>query len=131
MRASAGLPPRSSKHGADASPATSSEFGSDRWCARNYSPRKSAFAGQWQVYESSAVGGNGLNEKLRLEDGMKMNSTVRAQYLAVSTAVLVALTVGCSRSSVQAAPAMPAPLVTVVKAKAKDVPQYFEEIGHN
>ncbi len=60
-----------------------------------------------------------------------MNSTVRAQYLALSTAVLVLLTVGCSRSSVQAAPAMPAPLVTVVKAKAKDVPQYLEEIGHN
>jgi multidrug efflux system membrane fusion protein len=62
---------------------------------------------------------------------MKMNSTVRSQYLAVSTAVLVLLTVGCTRSSVQAAPVMPAPLVTVVKATAKDVPQYLDEIGHN
>ncbi|HZP64479.1 MAG TPA: efflux RND transporter periplasmic adaptor subunit [Terriglobales bacterium] len=62
---------------------------------------------------------------------MKMNSTVRSQYLAVSTAVLVLLTVGCTRSSVQAAPVMPAPLVTVVKATAKDVPQYLDEIGHS
>jgi len=41
------------------------------------------------------------------------------------------MTTACSRSSVQAAPAMPAPLVTVVKATAKDVPQYLDEIGRN
>lgn len=49
------------------------------------------------------------------------------------TAALLALltTVGCSRSNVQAAPAMPAPLVTVVKAAAQDVPKYLDEIGRN
>jgi membrane fusion protein, multidrug efflux system len=40
-------------------------------------------------------------------------------------------TAGCSRSNVQAAPAMPAPLVTVVKATAQDVPRYLDEIGRN
>src|ERR1700678_540071 len=41
-------------------------------------------------------------------------------------------TVGCSRTNVQAAaPAMPAPLVTVVKATAQDVPKYLDEIGRN
>jgi len=49
------------------------------------------------------------------------------------TALLLALiaTAGCSRSNVQAAPAMPAPLVTVVKATAQDVPRYLDEIGRN
>jgi len=41
-------------------------------------------------------------------------------------------TEGCNRSGVQAAaPAMPAPLVTVVKATAQDVPKYLDEIGKN
>jgi len=62
---------------------------------------------------------------------MKINPTVRLQYLAISAAVLAFLTVGCSRSNVQAAPAMPAPLVTVAEATAKDVPHYLDEIGHN
>jgi multidrug efflux system membrane fusion protein len=39
--------------------------------------------------------------------------------------------VGCSKGNVQAAPAMPAPLVSVVKASAQDVPQYLDEIGRN
>jgi membrane fusion protein, multidrug efflux system len=38
---------------------------------------------------------------------------------------------GCSRSKVQAAPAMPPPLVTVVKASTEDVPRYLDEIGRN
>jgi multidrug efflux system membrane fusion protein len=47
-----------------------------------------------------------------------------------ATALLV--TAGCSRSNVQAAaPAMSAPLVTVVKATAQDVPRYLDEIGRN
>src|SRR5580698_8397339 len=46
--------------------------------------------------------------------------------------LLLVVTAGCSRSSVQAAaPAMPAPLVTVVKATAQDVPKYLDEIGRN
>ena len=62
-----------------------------------------------------------------------MNWTVRTQYFAFASVVLVLLTtVACSRSNVQAAaPAMPAPLVTIVKATTKDVPQYLDEIGHN
>src|SRR5215467_3251840 len=38
----------------------------------------------------------------------------------------------CGRSNVQAAaPSMPAPLVTVVRASVQDVPRYLDEIGHN
>lgn len=37
----------------------------------------------------------------------------------------------CNKNNVQAAPAMPAPLVTVVKATAQDVPRYLDEIGRN
>jgi membrane fusion protein, multidrug efflux system len=43
----------------------------------------------------------------------------------------VLATAACSRSNVQAAPAMPAPLVTVVKATSQDVPRYLDEIGRN
>jgi membrane fusion protein, multidrug efflux system len=53
-------------------------------------------------------------------------------HLGFAAAVLALLTtVACSRSSVQAAPAMPPPLVTVVKATARDVPRYLDEIGRN
>jgi membrane fusion protein, multidrug efflux system len=38
---------------------------------------------------------------------------------------------GCSRTKVQAAPAMPAPLVTLANATAHDVPRYLDEIGRN
>jgi multidrug efflux system membrane fusion protein len=49
-----------------------------------------------------------------------------------SAALLLLATAGCNRSNVQAAaPAMPAPLVTVVKATAQDVPKYLDEIGRN
>lgn len=37
----------------------------------------------------------------------------------------------CSRTQVQAAPAMPAPLVTLANATAHDVPRYLDEIGRN
>src|SRR6266436_1284808 len=45
--------------------------------------------------------------------------------------LLLLATADCSRGHVQAAPAMPAPLVTVVKATAQDVPKYLDEIGRN
>jgi len=50
-----------------------------------------------------------------------------------SAAVLLLLlaTAGCSKTNVQAAPAMPAPLVTAVNATAQDVPHYLDEIGRN
>jgi multidrug efflux system membrane fusion protein len=38
---------------------------------------------------------------------------------------------GCSRRQVQAAPAMPAPLVMLANATAHDVPRYLDEIGRN
>ena len=51
--------------------------------------------------------------------------------LAGTLLTLLALT-ACSKSNVQAgAPAMPAPLVTVVNATAQDVPKYLTEIGRN
>jgi len=63
---------------------------------------------------------------------MKRNRTVRTQYFAVfAAALIVVMGVGCSKGNVQAAPAMPAPLVSVVKATAQDVPQYLDEIGRN
>ncbi len=57
----------------------------------------------------------------------------RNRYFGLLAAVLVlAATVACSRGNVQAAaPAMPPPLVSVVKATAQDVPRYLDEIGRN
>src|SRR3984885_1276143 len=61
----------------------------------------------------------------------KTTSKLRYGQLGLA-AVLLLATAGCSRSNVQAAaPAMPATLVTVVKATAQDVPQYLNEIGRN
>jgi membrane fusion protein, multidrug efflux system len=52
--------------------------------------------------------------------------------LALAAVVLGLLAMaGCSKNNVQAAPAMPAPLVTVVKAESQDVPRYLDEIGRN
>ena len=52
-------------------------------------------------------------------------------FLLPAVALFLVATVACNRSNVQAAPAMPAPLVTVVKPTVKDVPQYLDEIGRN
>jgi len=61
-----------------------------------------------------------------------MKWTIPSQFFALSVAALVlSTTVACSRNKVQAAPAMPAPLVTVAKATAQDVPRYLDEIGRN
>jgi multidrug efflux system membrane fusion protein len=52
--------------------------------------------------------------------------------LALTGSILALVTMAaCNKANVQAAPVMPAPLVTVVKATAKDVPQYLDEIGRN
>ena len=51
--------------------------------------------------------------------------------LLATVTVAIAATAACSRKNVQAAPAMPAPLVTVVKATAQNVPRYLDEIGRN
>jgi RND family efflux transporter MFP subunit len=63
---------------------------------------------------------------------MKIRVSEQYRYLALAAAMLgVLATAGCSRSNVQAAPAMPAPLVSVVTATAQDVPRYLDEIGRN
>src|SRR6202041_1171781 len=63
---------------------------------------------------------------------LKNALNIRHGRLGITGALLAMLaTAGCSRSNVQAAPAMPAPLVTVVKAAAQDVPRYLDEIGRN
>lgn len=64
---------------------------------------------------------------------VRTNMLNRNRYLGLLAAVLVlAATVACSRGNVQAAaPAMPPPLVRVVKATAQDVPRYLDEIGRN
>ena len=55
--------------------------------------------------------------------------TTYSAYAAILFAIVV--TTACARNNVQAAPAMPAPLVTVVKATSQNVPQYLDEIGRN
>src|SRR5579862_793056 len=63
---------------------------------------------------------------------MNRNWTVRTQYVALfAAAVILSTGVACSKNNVQAAPEMPAPLVSVVKATAQDVPKYLDEIGRN
>jgi multidrug efflux system membrane fusion protein len=55
----------------------------------------------------------------------------RAHFGLAAVVLALMTTVACSRDSVQAAPAMPPPLVTVVTATAQDVPKYLDEIGKN
>ena len=63
---------------------------------------------------------------------MKMKSGSLKQHLALSGAAFLLLTaVACNKGNVQAAPAMPAPLVSVVKVATQDVPNYLDEIGRN
>ena len=63
----------------------------------------------------------------------RINLTSYNSQLALAGLVLALLTsAACNRSNAQAAPpAMPPPLVTVVKATAQDVPRYLTEIGRN
>jgi membrane fusion protein, multidrug efflux system len=63
---------------------------------------------------------------------MKITQTFRNRYIALfGAAAFLFMTVACSRSNVQAAPAMPPPLVSAVRATAQDVPRYLDEIGRN
>ena len=53
-------------------------------------------------------------------------------FVLAAAGLLLSAAVGCRKKNVQAAPpAMPDPLVTVVKATVQDVPQYLDEIGKN
>jgi membrane fusion protein, multidrug efflux system len=61
-----------------------------------------------------------------------MKGILRKNYIALfATAFILMTGVACNRSNVQAAPVMPPPLVSVVKAAAQDVPRYLDEIGRN
>ena len=64
---------------------------------------------------------------------LRTKLSVRKGNLILAAAMLTLLAaVGCSKGNVQAAaPAMPAPLVTVVRATVQDVPRYLDEIGRN
>ena len=65
-----------------------------------------------------------------MKNGTKMIFHIK--YLAFAGLLaVVAAAVGCGKGHVQAAPAMPPPLVTVVSATAQDVPRYLDEIGRN
>ena len=60
------------------------------------------------------------------------NGIIGNRYVVFAGLTLALLmSASCSKGNVQAAPAMPAPLVTVVKATAHDVPKYLDEIGRN
>jgi multidrug efflux pump subunit AcrA (membrane-fusion protein) len=50
---------------------------------------------------------------------------------SIFAALLTFAASGCGRTQVQAASAMPAPLVTLANATAQDVPRYLDEIGRN
>jgi len=63
---------------------------------------------------------------------VKTTSNLRYGWLGAAGVGLLLAATGCGRSNVHAAaPAMPAPLVTVVKATEQDVPKYLDEIGKN
>src|SRR5260221_7221261 len=61
-------------------------------------------------------------------------ATLKLHYARLGfLAVLLPLLAACNKNNVQAAgpSAPPAPLVTVVQARAQDVPKYLDEIGKN
>ena len=67
-----------------------------------------------------------------MKDWKSLGSNCFQNHFLLAVALLaVSATVACGKGSVQAAPSMPAPLVTVVKAAAQDVPRYLDEIGRN
>src|SRR6202166_2964167 len=71
---------------------------------------------------------------MRAEMKVLEKTVLKTRYgmLTVFSALFLTFAaVGCSRTQVQAAPAMPPPLVTLANATAHDVPRYLDEIGRN
>src|SRR6202051_4956912 len=68
---------------------------------------------------------------MRKHMNKKVRTTLNFRHGWLAVSGVLRAKAGCTRSNVQAAPAMPAPLVTVVKATAQDVPVYLDEIGRN
>jgi multidrug efflux system membrane fusion protein len=69
---------------------------------------------------------------MSVEMKLRQSAFQSRRYLVYAAIIFaIAATTACTRNNVHAAPAMPAPLVTVVKATAQNVPQYLDEIGRN
>jgi membrane fusion protein, multidrug efflux system len=68
---------------------------------------------------------------MKEQEKVGLNVFHNQHLMSAVTALALVVTVACSKGNVQAAPAMPMPLVTVVKAAAQDVPRYLDEIGKN
>jgi len=58
-------------------------------------------------------------------------AVLRKRFFAFAALAALLASSACSRNKVQAAPAMPPPLVTVAKATSQNVPRYLDEIGKN
>src|SRR6516165_8079517 len=73
--------------------------------------------------------------RMRMSMSMKRslvsNGISHSRWAALVALALTLTTAACNRGKVQAAPAMPPPLVSVVTATAQDVPKYLDEIGRN
>lgn len=72
-----------------------------------------------------------MREREQEREAVKGNMFRGQRAVLAAAALALAVTIGCSKGNVQAAPGMPMPLVTVVKASVQDVPRYLDEIGRN
>lgn len=72
-----------------------------------------------------------MREREQEREAVKTNMFRGQRAVLAAAALALAVTIGCSKGNVQAAPGMPMPLVTVVKASVQDVPRYLDEIGRN
>ena len=68
---------------------------------------------------------------MSMKRSLVSNGISHSRWAALVALALTLTTAACNRGKVQAAPAMPPPLVSVVTATAQDVPKYLDEIGRN
>jgi membrane fusion protein, multidrug efflux system len=62
---------------------------------------------------------------------VKGDGFIQSYLVFLASIIALSALTACGRTNVQAAPSLPAPLVTVVKASSQDVPKYLDEIGRN